>query len=255
MRQFYPAAALLAAALAGTPAARAADDLEARAARLAALRAEVSALQEDISGRKDEVDAQLRALDAQRIDLDVQVRREELRLAQLGASLAEIQARQATDSGLDEQIAPVVLAGVAEVRTAVADGLPFRVAERLAALDDLRAAVERGELSATKALGRLWAFVEDELRLARENAVDRQTVTLGGVEVLGEVARLGMAALLFRAPDGRVGHAVREGGGWTWRVLEDDADVAAVTGVIESLKKGIRTGAFELPWAFAEVAR
>lgn len=255
MRQILPAAAIVAAALVTSPVAQAADDLEARAARLAALRAEVTALQEEISGRKDEVDTQLRALDAQRIDLDVQVRREELRLAQLQAALAEVQAKQATDSGLDDQVKPVVLAGIGEVRTAVSGGLPFRVAERLAALDELQAAVERNELAATKALGRLWAFVEDELRLARENAVDRQTVTLDGVEVLGEVARLGMAALLFRAPDGRVGFAVRDGAAWTWRVVEDEADVAAIGGVFESLKKGIRTGAFELPWAFAEVSR
>jgi len=148
-----------------------------------------------------------------------------------------------------------VLAGLAEVRSAVEGGLPFRVAERVAALDELRAAVERGEIPATKALGRLWAFVEDELRLARENAVDRQTVALGGVEVLAEVARLGMAALLFRAPDGRVGFAARDGAGWTWRVVDDEADAASVTAVLDSLKKGIRTGAFELPWAFAEVSR
>jgi hypothetical protein len=38
-------------------------------------------------------------------------------------------------------------------------------------------------------------------------------------------------------------------------VVDDEADAASVTAVLDSLKKGIRTGAFELPWAFAEVSR
>jgi len=76
---------------------------------------------------------------------------------------------------------------------------------------------------------------------------------LGGVELLAEVARVGLVALYFRAPDGRVGFAIREGDGWTWQTVDGRADADRIEGLFETLGKGIRTGAFDLPWAFGAI--
>lgn len=249
------AAALLAAAIVLAGPALAADDLEARAARLAELRTEVSALQDRIAERKDGLDTELRALDAQRVDLDVQARREELRLAQLQGELDAMLARTASDAGLEEAVRPGFDRGVEELRRSVRAGLPFRVDERLAALDALAAQVEGGDLLPSRAIGRLWAFAEDELRLTRENVLDRQVVALPQGDVLADVARLGMTALFFRAPDGTRGHAARGADGWTWVVVEDAEVARRIDVLFDTLGKGIRTGWFEVPWAFGEVPR
>jgi hypothetical protein len=227
--------------------------LEARAERLAALRSEVAELSDTLDARREEIDARVRAYQAQQVDLEVQVQREELRLTQLQDLLEARRADEVDDADLEEALRPVVLGALAETRVRVAAGLPFRVDERLASLDEIRTAVEGGELAPTRALGRLWAFVEDDHRLARENALDRQTIVLGGVELLAEVARVGLVALYFRAPDGRVGFAVREGDGWTWQTVDGRADADRIEGLFETLGKGIRTGAFDLPWAFGAI--
>ena len=97
------------------------------------------------------------------------------------------------------------------------------------------------------AAARLWAFVEDELRLSRENALDRQVIPLPEGEVLAEVARLGMVALYFRTDGGLTGAAVPRDGGYAWEVITDRDDQKAVAALFEKLRHGVRTGAFTLP--------
>ena len=223
--------------------------LEERAERLAELRAEVSRLGDELAARRDESDHLLRALQAQQVDLEVQLGREALRVQQLQDLLEARREAAAVDADLEELVRPVVLDGIAQARATVEAGLPYRLDERLAALDEIGRGVEGGELAPTRALGRLWAFVEDERRLATENSLDRQTLDLHGREVLAEVARLGQVALFYRTPDGEVGFAAREGAGWAWVPL-DDAAADPVNRLFDALNKGIRTGWYELPWAF-----
>lgn len=247
--------AVLAAALfLGAPSASAQDaadpGLEARARRLAALRAEVARLGDELAARRDEADTVLRALQAQQVDLEVQLGREQLRVQQLTELLEARRAAAADDADLEELLRPLVLQGLDDARRTVQDGVPYRTDERLAALAAIRRVVEGGELAPSRALGRLWAFVEDERRLAAENALDRQTIALRGREVLAEVARLGRVALFYRTPDGEIGFAARDDAGWSWTPLTDRAATERVAKLFESLNKGIRTGWYELPWAF-----
>lgn len=244
---------LAALSFAATASAEEPAGLDARAARVSELRAEVAALQDQIQEEREDTSARLRALDAQQVDLEVQVRREELRMKQIDDVLLRQQQSVVDDAGLEDQVRPVVLDALAEVRAHVADGMPYRLAERLGALDELRVGVEGGELPPTKALARLWAFIEDEHRLSRENALDRQPIPLDGTEVLAEVARLGSVAMFWRAPDGRVGMVVRTAQGWSWTPIPDRSGTIAVESLFDALRKGIRTGWFELPWAFGGV--
>lgn len=224
--------------------------LAARAERLTELRSEVARLGDELGQRRDEADATIRALQAQQLDLEVQLGREALRLRQLEDLMDARRTAASEDADLEEQVRPVVMAGLERARTTLSEAIPYRHAERLDALDEIRRAVEAGELAPSRALGRLWAFLEDERRLTTENALDRQIVEFRGREVLAEVARLGQIGLFCLTPDGEVGLAVHDGSGWTWQPLTDKAAVDRVSSLFDSLRKGIRTGWYELPWAF-----
>lgn len=240
--------ALLAASPLGTPRlAHAEDPVDSRAAELAKLRREVEVLASDVQLRKEDLRSRLKAIEAQNLEISVQIRREELRLAQVAgeaeARRAELAVHAASSSGL---VAPL-LSSIAAIRASVEGGLPFRIGERLAELDTLRSQLESGLLAPEAATARLWAFAEDELRLTRENGLERQTVPLETGEVLADVARLGMVALYFRTDGGVVGAAVRSGEGWTWRAFSSRDDEVAVEGLFAKMKHGVRTGSFTLP--------
>lgn len=237
--------ALLALTFTITPAL--AEDATEYASRLAELRSEVAALNEAIEVEKEDQRGRLRSLDAQQAELEGQIRREELRIRQLREAVAEREALIADDAESADALVPVVRDTLATLRTSVSEGLPYRSAERLAALDELSAKVADGSLRPQRAAARTWQFVEDELRLTRESALDRQVIALDGEDHLVEVARIGMIALYFRADDGRVGRAVRAGSDWVFEPYADAVAVEKVEAVFDALSKQIRQGWFELP--------
>ncbi|MBA2321645.1 MAG: DUF3450 family protein [Deltaproteobacteria bacterium] len=248
LRGLLLGALLLTAFPLGMPAVALAEDaVDSRAAELAKLRREVEALSADVQLRKEDLRSRLKAIEAQNLEIGVQIRREELRLAQVAgeaeARRAELSVHAASSSGL----VPPLLSSIAAIRASVEGGLPFRIGERLAELDTLRDQLGNGLLTPEAATARLWAFTEDELRLTRENGLERQTVPLESGEVLADVARLGMVALYFRTDGGVVGAAVRNGDAWTWRAFSSRDDEVAVEGLFEKMKHGVRTGSFMLP--------
>jgi hypothetical protein len=144
-------------------------------------------------------------------------------------------------------LGPAVLAAAETLRRYVETGLPYHRADRLSELERLLAQLAAGDLSAEAATARLWAFGEDELRLARESGLDRQVVSIGGSEVLADVARLGMAGMYCRTDAGLAGVARRASGTWTWVALTERDDIRAVESLFEKFKHGVRSGDFLLP--------
>lgn len=227
--------------------AGAADPADTRAAELARLRREVETLSTEVAQQKEDLRGRLKAIEAQSLEIEVQIRREELRLAQLDGEAASRRAELATHTEQSAHLVPALKQSIAAIRAAVVAGLPYHLPERLAELEQLESQLDAGTLAPEACTARLWSLAEDELRLARENGLDRQVVPLATGEVLADVARLGMAALYFRTDGGVVGHAVRDGDTWTWRVLESRDDEVAVEELFAKLKHGVRTGAFALP--------
>jgi len=232
--------------------ATAAGDLEARAARIAALRSDVEALNASVTLEKEELTADLRATSGQEAELEAAVRRQELRLERLlGDELTARREIEDAARGSGGDLEGVVRHAVVGFRAQVEASLPFKHAERLDALDQLVAHLDGKTLPAEQVAARLWAFAEDERRLTRENAIGRQVAPIEGDEVLVDVARLGMVAMYFRTPDGRVGQVTGGAGAWAWTLAGDDADSARVHALFDALEKGIRTGWFELPTPLA----
>ncbi len=227
--------------------ALAGEAVDTRAAELARLRREVETLADEVQFDKEELRGRLRALEGQKLEIEVQLRREELRLAQIEGEGAGRRAELVAHSASTAPLAPALAASIAAIRAEVAQGLPYRQAERIAELDKLKAQLDQGDLSVETGAARLWAFTEDELRLRRENALDRQIIPLPEGEVLVEVARLGMVALYYRTDGGQVGAAQRKGEQWVFRPFTDRDDQHAVETLFETLRHGVRTGAFTLP--------
>lgn len=223
-----------------------ADD-DTRAAELAKLRREVETASSEVTQRKEDLRGRLRAIDAQKMEIEVQIRREELRLAQIEDEAAARRAELAGLTARADTLTPALLGAIAEVRASVVAGLPFHTAERLAELDTLREQAEGGLVTPEAGTARLWAFLEDELRLVRENGLDRQVVSVDGADVLADVARLGMVALYYRTDGGDVGLAVHDGTSWTWRRITARDDQKAVEALFEKMRHGVRSGAFTLP--------
>jgi hypothetical protein len=224
---------------------------DARATELAHLRREVETMQTDLLLRKEDLRNRLKAAEAQRMEIEVQIRREELRLAQVENEAAARRAELQAHSNVESTLSPALRDAVAGLRAAVVGGLPFHTTDRLKELDAITEQLDGGLITPEAGVARLWAFTEDEIRLARENGLDRQTVQLPDGEVLADVARLGMVALYFRSDGGIVGSAVHTPNGWTWKVFESRADVLAVSELFDKMRHGVRTGAFVLPDAGA----
>jgi hypothetical protein len=227
------------------------EPTDTRATELARLRREVETMSTDLALRKEDLRTRLKATEAQRLEIDVQIRREELRLAQVENEAAARRAELLAYSTVGSAVGADLRAAIEQIRAEVEHGLPFHRDERMRELDQISTQLDQGLITPEAGVARLWAFCEDELRLAKENGLDRQTIPLAEGEVLADVARLGMVALYFRSDGGVVGQAVRKDSGWTWEVFEDRDDVLGVTALFDKMQHGVRTGAFVLPDAGA----
>lgn len=233
----------------GVSAARAAGDgqLERFAKALAELRAEVESLSSEVDSRKQDQQNRMRSLASQKMDLELQVQREERRIKQLEAQAEKQREAVKTESESTKDLGPALDDSIAKLRSQVEASLPFKRGERLKALDEIEKQRAQGLISSQKATSRLWQFVEDEIRLTRENGLYRQTIVLDGEEMLVDVARVGMMALYFKTDDGRFGHTVKTSNGWKYKVIENPEGSEQIAGLFDAFRKNIRVGYFELP--------
>jgi hypothetical protein len=242
------------ASLALAATAHASGDLSRLAGELTRLRAEVESLSDAITDAKTRTQTELRAAAGQKTELELALQREEMRLTQLTRKRETHLAAVARSQAAKGKLAPNVLASIDRVREGVKRSLPFKRAERVAALDAIASQLDEGLLGPEKAASRLWQFAEDELRLTRESGLYQQTLTVDGEEVLAEVARVGMVAMYFQTSDGRVGRVARRGEEWVTETLTAERDVDRLRALFDAFKKGVRQGFFEIPSPMLEGA-
>lgn len=224
-----------------------ADNVDTLAERLIALRGEVDDLSAELTLQREEQKQQMAALMSQRSELAAAIKREQRLQTKLRKGL-EQNREAARKAGADEKaLEPVLATVIDELRLHIETGLPFKRAERLAALDEVAQQMSSGILSASRAANRLWRFYEDEIRLTRENGLYRQSIAVDGESLLSDVVRLGMMAMYFRTPDERYGMAQQSAEGWQFHLISDEENQRRVAALFESLQKQIRSGVFELP--------
>ena len=235
-------------------AAHAQDPTQTLADRLIQMRGQVDELQSELNLKREEYKNRMSYLTAQLAEMEASRDREALRIRQLEQELEQIRDEVTAAGATSESLSPVVLGFLDELRSQVATGFPFKAGERVAELDEIETQLNSGVMTAQRAFNRLWAFVEDELRITRENAIYTQSITLGGDHVLVDIAKLGNAMMYFRTRDLKYGRAVETESGWRFELLQSAADQELVARLFDSLRKQIRQGYFQLPNALPREA-
>jgi len=222
---------------------------EAQARELAGLRAELERIGADLLTERELQRGRARSAAARIGDLQLRTEQERSRLGALKE--AQQQAEQQAQQEMQRlaELRPGAERVLAGLLSWVESSLPFRRSERAEELSQVRARLAAGRLDPVAAVGRAWHFLEDELTLASSCGLSRQVIDVGGQQQLVTVARLGLALLYYRAPDGAVGHAVPSATGYRFEPLADSADRQAVERLFDSFGRGVTTGTFELPVA------
>lgn len=228
------------------------EDISELAQSLADLRTEVEELSGDVETKKSSIQSRVRSIQSQKAEVEMQIQKEEMRLERLRQQMDKHKQRVEQQKSLQQDLQPTVVASIDVIRGKVKRGLPFKKSERLNELDELESQMKDGTISPQKATSRLWTFVEDELRLARENGLYRQVVAVDGEETLADVARVGMIAIYYKTEKGRVGMAVETDSGWEWRAVDGEKETRKIRELFEQFKKNIRVGYFTLPNPFGD---
>jgi Protein of unknown function (DUF3450) len=223
------------------------DATDTLTSRLIQMRGQVDQLQNELNLKREEHKNRMMYLTAQQTEMEASRDREALRVRQLEQELEQMKEQVAAAGATSETLAPVVLRFVDELRLQVRAGFPFKVGERVAELDEIETQLNSGVITAHRAFNRLWAFVEDELRITRENAIYTQSIELQGDNVLVDIAKLGNAMMYFRTRDLHYGRAVETPQGWRFELLDSATDQELVARLFDSLRKQIRQGYFTLP--------
>lgn len=224
------------------------------AERLISLRGQVDELQSELDIKREEHKNKMVYLTAQLSDLGASRDREQLRISQLQKSLNEMRVEIIEGGVNSDVLRPSALQQISELRTYVARGLPFKVKERVTELDELQTQLENGSINAQRGINRLWAFIEDEIRLSRENAIYSQSISIQGENMLVDVAKLGSVMMFFRTRDLAYGRAAHGDSGWRFEMLSTGTEQEQVAQLFDSLRKQIRQGYFELPVALPPAA-
>ncbi|HBV21223.1 MAG TPA: hypothetical protein DEF07_05845 [Nitrosomonas sp.] len=228
--------------------AKATTNLENLAKSLAKIRGEVETLQTELDLEKEKHASRITSLSSQLADLSVEERRQKTAIEKLEHTLAKLSeaSLQAEQSG--EQLKPVLLKVLASYKQYVLNGFPFKIDDRIQAIENIEDNVENQLVDPNKAVNQAWALIEDEIRLSKENGLYQQTISLDGEKVLADVAKLGTVFLFFQTRDNRAGMARQsEADGWKFETTSATGDIERIAKLFDALKKQIRQGYFELP--------
>lgn len=211
------------------------------------LRGQVEDLQAEMQILKAEHTQSMSYLNTRKTELEANIDRQQLQIKQSQAEVVKLQ-ENIKSLGLDsEQMIPEVLVLADAIKQGINQGIPFKYQERSSVIEDITRDLNGRKVSAQGAINRLWAFLEDEMRLTRENAIYSQTINLNGEQVLVDVAKLGTVLMYFKTRDDRFGQAQRGNNGWQFNLSESEKETQAIATLFDSLKKQIRQGYFNLP--------
>jgi len=215
--------------------------------KLVELRGQVNDLSNELQQLRDEHNIEMRGLLSQKNTADSNIKQENIAIADLQEDLLSNK-KLIKDVGADkETIKQALLIEVEKLKTYVTAGLPFKVEDRLRSIEKYENSLNAGVLSSHKAANTLWSMIEDELKLARDNGVYRQSIKVDEKEHLAHVVKLGMVMMYFRIGEDEYGLFRKNGNTWVAEKRNDSKDVEMIEKLFSSAEKQIHVGYFELP--------
>lgn len=214
---------------------------------LVEIRQQIESLHTEISFEKDSYKDQMRSYSNQKSDLDVRISRADLNVKDLERELKKLAEMNKQKSQGLEDISPVLKSAIAQLRDSVATSLPFKLEQRLAALDEIEHRLDTGIITPNKAANQLWAFVEDELMLGKSSGLYNDTLNVEGQETLVKVLRIGKIAMFYKTQDEQFGIVQKHGAKWQQQTLVEQDNIAQLEQLFDSFSKNIRNGQFQTP--------
>jgi len=220
------------------------------AKELESLRRRINDLDARLRAEQSSGSAQIGTLVRRLGELRAQADREKVRYKAASDSVKEFEQRLAEQENKGDVFVPVVKNGLAALRARILDGVPYRVKDRLTALDEIALEMNSGRHGPEEAASKLWRLFEDELRLTQEVILTKIPVTLeedNGRRMV-RVVRLGMTALYTELGNGRYGVFVRGSkGGWEHKTLDPGKATQEIKKLFSSLEDNMLEGGYKLP--------
>ncbi|KUJ72443.1 DUF3450 family protein [Thiomicrospira sp. WB1] len=221
------------------------EKIENLTQKLIELRAQVEQLNNEINFTKDEHKQEMNYLWSQKNDAKAELERNEKAILKLQTKLEKkIEENQKLGQN-SEALKPIFMAQADRVIDYVENSIPFKRAQRLADIKEVKSQVNEELISTQRGFNKLWALVEDEIRLTEENGLYQQSILIEGQQhkKLVDVARLGMMNIYFETPEGQYGQLKDN----RFVLVENDNQSEQIENLFESLNKQVRTGLFTLP--------
>lgn len=194
--------------------------------------------------RTDEIDkarAAIRKLDADLADLKARETEADLGLADVRGDVDKLREEEKAYEASRDKVLPALAAFEKEAKAFVESGPPYRVQDRL-----LRLTGPGATPAAPERLGRVWEFLQEELRVARSGEAFTADVPVDRDRVKpSRVVRVGHLFLAYVAEDGVESGLWIPGKGWT-RAATPDQD-RAIREALRMLDRHRAPGLLRLP--------
>lgn len=211
------------------------------------LRADVEALYTKIDGNKENYKAEMKSLALQIADSEAQINRINTSIKLANLKRQKIKAKIENKSKGNVELESLLDDAFGMIETNIKHGIPFKVQERLSAIDKIKTDLRKNLITQEKALALLWTSYDDDIRLTSEIGLFKQRVKIDGQHVLATVAKIGSVMFYFLTPDNKVGYATKDKNGYGYKVIHEKEKRKMVLALFDSLNKQIRTGYFTLP--------
>ncbi|RJP95700.1 MAG: DUF3450 family protein [Desulfobacteraceae bacterium] len=223
-----------------------ADDTE-MVKSIMTLRSDVESLYTQIDANKEYHKAQMKSLALQIADSEAQINRINTSIKLADQELQKNQDIIAKTTTDNVELKPMLYEAITMLERNIREGLPFKVPERLAALEKIKSDLRDQTITDERALALLWASYEDNIRMTSEIGLFNQQIIIDGQNVMAQVAKIGSVMLFFLTPDDRVGYVVKEGDGYLYKTVNDKKKRELILALSDALTKQIRTGYFSIP--------
>jgi len=221
--------------------------VSAKLKELVKLRVQVDTISHELAQARAQEQDHQRAAAAQISHLELQIRQEKLRnailLKERKKALEVVQEEQSKRDALTTPLRETIEV----LRNHVTKSLPYQQSRRLQTLEQIEKELLSANGSAATSLSKLLQFAEDERTLTQEIGIGQQVVTIGGGDVLVDVAHVGMAALYFVTSDKRYGWALWSNDHYTYQLFNSPEESQAAQSLFETLQSNQRTGYMQLP--------